>query len=296
MFVFVVLSVRSIQRKAHENNTRRQRSAPAIAMCMFNWWAMAAEEAEACDAAQQRCADSTLSTPMAATGLVNLKATSKVNAGAELTKEYLALELAQTGHLLAEGGRYTSGDIKLKKGDLIERLAGIKGGYFFERMVDPEGGIGGPTWLGGVGATRKVSVSSAAQLTSAGGGGHVQVATGEELVGDGGVGGGQSEVGGALVGAGAVKKKKKGKGQDTKKLPTRTVAPKPKGKGKRGVAADEAGEQEAARKKNGGEERSARSGRSVTSTARPERYDGGVEMEDAEDDDDENDDDDDDGW
>ena len=98
--------------------------------------------------------------------------------------------------------------------------------------------------------------------------------------------GGQSEVGGALVGAGSAKKKKMGKRQDTKKLETRTAAPKPKGKGKRGVAADEASEQEAAHNKNGGVQRSKRPGRSVTSTARPRRYDGG-----GDDDDDDNDDD-----
>jgi len=92
---------------------------------------------------------------MAATGLVNLLGTNKVDAGAELTKEYLALELAQAGHPLAEGDRYTSGDIKLKKGELIERLAVIKKGCVFERLVDSEGEVVAPPGWGGLGRLAK---------------------------------------------------------------------------------------------------------------------------------------------
>jgi uncharacterized membrane protein YgcG len=119
-------------------------------------------------AAELRSEQSTPDVPMAATGCINVLAKTKTEAGAELTKEYLALELERAGGGVQD--RDTNGALKLKKQELIDRLVEKKGGAVFARMADPEGGIRCAEWKGGFGATAEADVSSAASATFNGGG------------------------------------------------------------------------------------------------------------------------------
>ena len=228
-------------------------------------------------------------------------AKNKIDAGAELTKEYLALELAQAGEPLLDTERHKNGDIKMKKGELIERLAKLKKGYVFERLVDAEGGRGGPSWLGGLGATHKISASSAARLVALRGGEGVQAATGDDMVDEAsggveqGAGGGalvaevdagvaQEEAGGAVaaVRTSSNKKKGRGKGTGTGRRPTKSPAPKPKVKGvKRSAGAGGLSEQVPADNEKGSDKRSARSGRLLKSNS---RFASGGDMDDGDDD------------
>jgi hypothetical protein len=100
-------------------------------------------------AVADKCAASTPEVPMAATGFIDVQAKTKTSPGADLTKEYLALELQRAGRPLTEKERSKTGGIKMKKDELIELLVRIKGGSVFPRMADPEGGLGSADWKGG---------------------------------------------------------------------------------------------------------------------------------------------------